>query len=124
MKKISDKISLIPLSNIKAQYRQSISINDEASNFTYTSCSTVQFSQDPEDTDSGLKYNITHTSVCNKQEVMAYNNKKAVARMFLMNRDTVYIGTTDIPCRVIVTPAQGSLYKVEIKVSLPYPLDL
>ena len=124
MKKISDKISIIPLSNIKAQYKQSISINNEVSNFTYTSCSPIQFSQNSDDTDSGLKYNITHISVCNKPEVMVYNNKKAVARMYMMNRDTVYIGTIDIPCRVIVTPAQGSLYKVEIKVSLPYPLDL
>jgi hypothetical protein len=124
MKKISDKISLIPLSNINAQYKQSISIKDESSNFTYTSCSSVQFSQDPDDTEAGLKYNITHVSVCNRQEIMAYNNKKVVARMYMMNRDTCYMGTTDVPAKVIVTPAQGTLYKVEIKVSLPYPLDL
>lgn len=124
MKQISDKITLIPLSNITAQYRQSISIKDESSNYSYISYSPVQFSQTPEESQSGLKYNLTHTSVCNKQGVMLYNNKRVVARITLMNRDNVYLGSLDIPAKVIVTPYEKALYKVDIKVSLPYPLDL
>ena len=124
MKQISDKITLIPLSNINAQYKQSISIQDEGANFTYTSCSPVQFSQSPDSSPAGLKYDITHTSVCNKAQVLPFNNKNVVVRVVLMNRTNVYIGTLDIPAKVVVTPHQGDLYKVEIKVSLPYPLDL
>lgn len=124
MKKISDKISIIPLSNIKGQYKQSISIKDEKMNYTYTSCTEVQFIQTPDKSQSGIKYDITHTSVCNKQGIMLYNNKYVVARMWMMNRTNTYIGTLDIPAKVLVTPFQGDLYKVEITVSLPYPLDL
>lgn len=124
MKQISDKITLIPLSNITAQYKQSISIKDEGKNYTYTSSSPVQFSQVPDSSASGLKYDITHTSVCQKNGVMLYNNQNIVARMTLMNRDRVYVGTLDIPAKVTITPYEKGLYKVEIKVSLPYPLDL
>ncbi len=124
MKQISDKITLIPLSNIKAQYKQSISIKDENSNYSYISCSPVQFAQVPNNSSSGIKFDITHSSVCNKQGVMLYHNKNIVARMTLMNRDNVYIGTLDIPAKVTITPYEGNLYKVEIQVSLPYPLDL
>lgn len=55
---------------------------------------------------------------------MLYNNQNIVARMTLMNRDRVYVGTLDIPAKVTITPYEKGLYKVEIKVSLPYPLDL
>ncbi|MBE6224136.1 MAG: hypothetical protein E7122_02745 [Bacteroidales bacterium] len=125
MKQISDKITLIPLSNINAQYKQSISIKDENRNYSYTSSSPVQFSQIPDSSSSGLKYDITHTSICPKEGVMLYNNQNIVARMTLMNRDRVYVGTLDIPAKVTITPYEKGLYnKVEIKVSLPYPLDL
>ena len=124
MKQISDRISLIPLSNIKAQYKQSISLKDESKNYSYTSHSPVQFSQTPDSSNAGLKYEITHTSICNQQEVMAFNNKRIVARMTLMDRSVIYIGTLDTPAKVIITPYEGNLYKVEITVWLPYPLDL
>lgn len=124
MKQISDKITIIPLSNINAQYKQSISIKKETNNYSYISASPVQFSQVPDSSSSGIKYDITHTSVCNQQGVMLYNQKNIVARMTLMNRDNIYIGTLDIPAKIIITPYEKDLYKVEIKVSLPYPLDL
>lgn len=124
MKQISDKITLIPLSNITAQYKQSISIKDESRNYSYISSSPVKFSQSPEESQSGVKYNIVHTSVCNRQGVMLYNHKNVVARMTLMDRNHLYIGTLDIPAKVLVTPHEKDLYSVEVKVSLPYPLDL
>lgn len=124
MKQISDKITLISLSNINAQYKQSISIKDETCNFSYVSLSPVQFNQSPDESESGIKYDITHISVCNKQGVMQYNNKYIVARITLMNRDILYMGTKDIPAKVIITPYQKELYRVEVKVSLPYPLYL
>ena len=124
MKQISDKITLLPLSNINAQYKQGISIKDESKNYTYTSSSPIKFTQSPSESEHGLKYNITHTSVCNKSDVMLYNNRNIVARMTLMNRDVCYIGTLDIPAKVVVTPYEKNMYKVEITVSLPYPLDL
>ncbi len=123
MKQISDKITLIPLGNIRAQYKQSISIKDESENYTYTSSSPVKYTQSCSESESGLKYEIIHTSVCNSSDILRYNNKNIVAKMVLMDRSYVYIGTLDIPSKVLITPFEKNLYKVEIKVSLPYPLD-
>ena len=123
MKQISDKITLIPLSNITAQYKQQISLSDESKNLTYTSESPVKWSQSADDSDSGLKYDISHTSVCKNPEILHYNNKNIVACMYTMHRNKVYVGTIQIPAKVIVTPYEKGLYEVTITVSLPYPID-
>lgn len=122
MQRLSDKISIIPVGCISAQYKNSIILSDEAKVLTYLSTSEISFSQDDFEDTSGLKYEILHESVCNLAEIMRYNNTLVVGRVYLMDGSVRYIGTKSMPARITVTPHQGEFYRVKVSASLPYPV--
>ena len=122
MQRLSDKISIIPVGCISTQYKNSIILSDESKIFSFLSSSEISFSQEEVTSPSGLKYDISHESVCKQSEIMRYNNTLVVAKLYCMDDTIRFIGTKSSPARIIVTPYQGGLYRVKVSASLPFPV--
>jgi len=108
MIQLGDKISVILISKVKHIYKSTYELVNGASFDDYKALDTIQFSQEPDRSPSGLRYSQNLKAVMDeKNSPLKYNNQKALVKIPMTNGKELVIGDIDTPVLITITPKEN-----------------
>lgn len=123
MKNFTHFFRLIPPSMIASQWKQHLTLQEDAAPLELMAMDPVSFSQEDENDDAGVYYTQNFSAVVKNPAVKAYNRQRAVIEMALSDGIRRYIGTKDSPVLLVVTPNLDR-YVVKCSHMTVDPMDL
>ena len=123
MKNFTHRFRLIAPGSIAGQWKQHVTLKDDASPLAFMASDPVSFIQEVQSDDSGIYYSQNFSAVVSDPAVMAANRQRAVVEFTLSDGSVRYVGTKEDAPIIHITPHPGR-YSVSCECSSKDPLDL
>lgn len=124
MRNFTHKITLIPASGVKYQYRQNVELDSQAVFSDVFCCSPVTFSQSSRVSEAGLCYNNTLRAVVSDPSLERFCLVPLVVRATMSDGSVVYLSSKECPAVLTFVAAGTGRYILEGSWTLDFMLDI
>lgn len=104
MKSFTHFFRLITPAMVASQWKQHLTLDDEASPLALMATDPVVFSQDLGSGDEGIYYTMNFSAVVKDKAVMAFNRRHVIVEITLSDGSIRYVGTSADPVLLNITP--------------------